>query len=277
VGVNNQSKVKVILKTALYTIGFLLSVAILYSAYEYYVHFNRETFALKTNQDFLSEKHTINYYQNLFTGEILDTIKYEKFRDSLLIMSATFKSKDSLKREMSIATTFYGLDTVDNLIVQPFKYSIRIGNEYLVRVKSYEKVGMRVPQRDFLTIDGENVQIGGKQTKPTVINLWFVGCTGCVQEMPVLNKLQEKYGDKVNFIAMTFDDEKRVTRFLKKTEFKFKHIVNVEDFIKIIGTQPYPENIFVSKEGKIESIEGGLHQSDIAGMKYFESLIEKLL
>lgn len=269
---------KKILRIVLYTIGFLFTGLIIYYANEYYKVTKIRTLSLKAKQDFLNGKHPANYYQNLFTGEIIDTIKYKNFRDSLIIMSATFKDRDSLNREMDLKTAFYELDTVDNLIVQPFDYSIRIGNEYLVRDKSYQKkIGMNVPRKDFLTLNGEKIQIGGNQTKPTVINLWFVGCTGCVQEMPILNKLQEKYGDKVNFIAMTFDDEKRVTKFLKKSEFKYNHIVNVKDFIQIIGTQPYPENIFISKEGKIENIEGGLHETDNASMKYFESLIEDLL
>ena len=178
---------------------------------------------------------------------------------------------------MDFSTVYYQLDTVNNLITQPFKYSVRIGNEYIVRSDSDEKIGMAVARTEFITLTGEKVAIGGKQAKPTVINLWFVGCKGCVQEMPVLNKLQEKYGKEVNFLALTFNDEDRVSRFLNKTQFNYDHIVNAGDFIELIGSQPYPENIFINKEGKIENIEGILSEANLSRIKYFETLIEKLL
>jgi thiol-disulfide isomerase/thioredoxin len=208
-------------------------------------------------------------YRNMFTGEIMDGSEYQKFRDSLLMLKF-----DSLNGQPHVTIHFGQLESSGDSVIAPFRYSIRVGDEYIVRENSFEKIGMNVPQRTFITLHGDSLQIGGEQSKPTLINLWFVGCTGCVQEMPALNKLQEKYGDRVNFIAMTFDDEKKVTGFLKRKEFTYEHIVNAEDFIKLIGTQPYPENIFINKKGYIENIEGGLPDNEI---EHFESIIEKLL
>jgi len=230
-----------------------------------------------TNQNSGYENaNSADYYKNLFTGEILNKSEFQNFMDSLMVMSSY--SEDSLNK-MVFTTHFYDLITQDSAI-QEFKYSIRIGNEYLIREGSYEKIGMTVPLRTFLTIDGDSVQIGGKQSKPTLINLWFVGCKGCEEETPSLNFLQQKYADDVNFIAMTFDKEKRVTNFLNKKEFNFKHIIEVDDeYIKNIGTSPYPENIFISKDGEIVYIEGGIpyKSDDKSNLQYFESLIEKLL
>jgi len=52
---------------------------------------------------------------------------------------------------------------------------------------------MKILPRKLLSIDGDSIQIGGKQKKPTLINLWFVQCPGCVAETPALNKIKEKY------------------------------------------------------------------------------------
>ena len=83
----------------------------------------------------------------------------------------------------------------------------------------------------------------------------------------------------MNFIAITFDDEKKVMSFLKRKEFNFKHITNAEKFIEYIGSKPYPENIFINRDGFIQNIEGGLgNQADLDLVtKYFDSIIEKLL
>jgi thiol-disulfide isomerase/thioredoxin len=147
---------------------------------------------------------------------------------------------------------------------------------------------MSVPEREFTTIDGEQIKIGGIQDKPTVINLWFIRCGGCVAEIPALNRLYKKYKNKINFIALTFDDEKEVSVFLQKQAFNFKHIasknqkdkkLNVEPFINTIESYPYPENIFIDRFGTIQYIEGGLGNMDNLDLaiKHFELIIQDLL
>lgn len=235
----------------------------------------------KSKSGFIEKAYSADYYKNLFTGEILDKNEFQKFRDSLMQMSYNLSRADSLNEEVAynFTTHFHDFISGDSTI-QEFNYSIRIGNEYIVRSGSLEKIGLSIPPKTFLTLDGENVQIGGEQSKPTLINLWFVGCTGCEQEKPALNRLKEKYGDKVNFISMTFDNEQRVNKYLNKKDFNYTHIVDVEDdYLKFIGTSPYPENIFINKKGTIVNIEGGLgsYEEDGKNLHYFESLIEKLL
>lgn len=221
-----------------------------------------------------SKRPTPNFYKNLFTEELLSGSEFKQLMDSLHV-----KKFDSIKGEKNINIHIYELIISNDSVIQPFKYDIRVGNEYLVRADSFEKIGMEISPQTFLTTNGDSIQIGGKQTKPTLINLWFVECGGCVAEIPALNKLREKYADKVNFIAITFDDEKKVMSFLKRKEFNFKHITNAEKFIEYIGTKPYPENIFINRDGFIQNIEGGLSNNEDLDLvtKYFDSIIEKLL
>ena len=210
-----------------------------------------------------------DYYKNLFTGEILDELEFKQFRDSLYTMSL-----DSIEGKKMVNLRFMKLINSNDSTIQHFDYSIRVGMEYLVRAESYEKLGMSIPRKIFKTLDGNSIQVGGMKAKPTLINLWFVGCTGCVQEMPELNEIKAKYGDQVNFISMTFDEEPKVTKFLSRTDFDFTHIVNAGDYIEQIGSSPYPENIFINKQGDIEFIEGGVQGNEVA---YFEGILEELI
>jgi thiol-disulfide isomerase/thioredoxin len=210
-----------------------------------------------------------DYYKNLFTGDILDTLEFKQFRDSLY--SLKFDSKEGDKM---VTLHYKKLTNSNDSIIRNFTYSIRVGMEYLVRESSYEKLGTAIPVRNFKTLNGDSIQIGGEQAKPTLISLWFVGCTGCIQEMPQLNQVKAKYKDKVNFVSMTFDKEPSVLKFLSRTDFNFTHIVNVEEYIEQISTSPYPENIFISKQGNIEFIEGGVIREKV---EYIEGILEKLL
>tara|TARA_R110002020_G_scaffold100408_6_gene237388 strand:- start:368 stop:1090 length:723 start_codon:yes stop_codon:yes gene_type:complete len=209
-----------------------------------------------------------DYYKNLFTGDILDKSEFKEFRDSLASLEF-----DSLEGSKMIKFHFRSLNSSNDSIIQDFNYSIRVGMEYIVREDTYVKQGMTVPTRTFQTLNGDSIRIGGEQAKPMLINLWFVGCKGCVEEMPELNRIKAKYEDKVNFVSMTFDEESRVSKFLSRTDFEFTHIVNVEEYIEQIGSSPYPENIFISKQGTIEFIEGGVGNH----VEYVEGILEKLI
>jgi thiol-disulfide isomerase/thioredoxin len=173
------------------------------------------------------------------------------------------------------------LEKSSDSIIQNFKYDLRIGNKYIIRSKDYKKIGMKIPQQYFTSVNGEKIIIGGKKEKPTLINLWFIHCPGCIAEMPALNKLKEKYAEKVDFISLTFETKDDVLDFLKKRKFEFTHIANVREYIKQIGSYPYPETIFIDKEGYIRNIEGLIpsHKDmDVnISIEYFEELIKKLL
>ncbi|MBL7835116.1 MAG: TlpA family protein disulfide reductase [Cyclobacteriaceae bacterium] len=268
------------MKKAVKIIGIILIPIVAYLAYGFISHLlylKSQEPGQKLWEDYLAGKDVVDYYENLYTGQIMTKHEYKKFNDSLDMLSATFKEHDSLKREMVYQTILSGLGKRNDSTILSFKYTIRVGSEYLVRENSYEKIGTQIPVKSFTTVTGEKIKLGGKQEKPTVINLWFVSCGGCIQEMPVLNAMHKKYGDKVNFVALTFDSEGDVKKFLSKKEFTYQQIAEAEDYIKAIGTQPYPETIFVDKNGHIKAIEGVVSPDDKQRIEYFESTIEKLL
>lgn len=215
-----------------------------------------------------------DFYKNLYTQDILNKTQFRE-----LINSLHTKHNDSIKGMARINIHFKKMEIYSDSIIQPFNYDIRVGKQYKIRAQTYDKLGMNIPRRMFKTIHGDSIQIGGIQSKPTLINLWFVHCPGCVAEIPALNKLQEKYADKVNFVSLTYEEEKDVIKFLRKRKFTFKHIVGEDDFIKQIGSKPYPENIFIDRNGNIRYIEGGLSDSKDFDMvlEHFESILKELL
>lgn len=107
-------------------------------------------------------------------------------------------------------------------------------------------------------LDGKNIKGQMLNGKPTMINFWFANCPPCIDEMPVLNKIQEKYKDKVNFVAITFENEKTVKNFLKKHSFYFTQIIDAKKFITLYAIEKYPMNIFLDKNGILKFVTGGI-------------------
>lgn len=94
--------------------------------------------------------------------------------------------------------------------------------------------------------------------KPTFVNFWFTNCIPCIEELPALNELKEKYRDSINFVSVTFDDDKKVSYFLTKHKFDFIHIVDAKKLIDSLGVSGFPKSFLLDKNQKIQFIEGAL-------------------
>ena len=109
----------------------------------------------------------------------------------------------------------------------------------------------------------------------TVINLWFTGCSACIEEMDEVNELADelKKEDGVDFVSMCTDvnyDEstkEAYERIIKDKKPTYKTLaVDYEGDMKeyLEGIFVYPTTIVVDKNGNIigDPIEGTLVSED---------------
>ncbi len=83
----------------------------------------------------------------------------------------------------------------------------------------------RPPAPDFSlrTLSGERVKLSDQRGKVVILSFWATWCAPCKQELPVLQKLLDKYGkDGLAVIAVNTDDPKSVAdarRFIGDKKF----------------------------------------------------------
>ena len=121
-----------------------------------------------------------------------------------------------------------------------------------------EYLNKEFPKFDLNTLSGKNFKSVQLKGKPTMINFWFTSCKPCIEEMPVLNKIKEKYKNDFNFIAVTYEKKEDVKNFLEKYPFHFKHLINAKEFTDQLGMKSYPKNLFLDKNGVLKYIENGI-------------------
>jgi thiol-disulfide isomerase/thioredoxin len=114
------------------------------------------------------------------------------------------------------------------------------------------------PKFNLSTLSDKNFNSEKLKGKPTMINFWFTRCAPCIDEMPVLNKIKEKYKEDFNFIAITYEKKEDVEKFLEKHPFDFEHLINAKDFTDQLGIQAYPMNLFLDKNGVLKYVKGGI-------------------
>jgi thiol-disulfide isomerase/thioredoxin len=137
----------------------------------------------------------------------------------------------------------------------------------------------KLPEFNLVDIKGQMFSSEQLKGKPILINFWATSCSPCVAEIPDLNDLKKRYGDQMNFVAITLEvPDNRVIRFLEKREFNFiilfDTLLKFTDTLKIKGV---PKNIFIDKNGYIRFIRAGYNPLNYSNSDEFINIIEKLL
>lgn len=121
-----------------------------------------------------------------------------------------------------------------------------------------------VNRTDFaaVTMDGTTVDTTQLRGKIVVVNIWFVGCPNCQEEIEQLNSLVEEYRDSkdVVFIAPAATPRAEVEKFLSKHPFKYQIVPNAATLILAkFGTPdkngeiniPFPMHYVLDRDGKV--------------------------
>lgn len=164
------------------------------------------------------------------------------------------------KQEMFVDIKVKSTETKKDSIIQTISFDVHDGKSRGGVNKSYiDKLeGKKFPDFDLKTLLGDNFNSELLNGKPTMINFWFTKCAPCIDEMPVLNKIYDQYKNDINFVAITYESEEKVSAFLKKHPFKFKHLVDAQSFTDALELKAYPLNLFLDANGVLKYIENGI-------------------
>lgn len=118
-------------------------------------------------------------------------------------------------------------------------------------------IGAQLPEFTARTLDDKEIDHAYFAGKVSVINFWFEGCHPCEDEMPVFNKLVDRYkGKDVNFLAIGLNSPKDIKDFLQRSPFNFDHIAYGEPIIMDTFKMAwgYPITFVADKDMRIVSI-----------------------
>lgn len=125
------------------------------------------------------------------------------------------------------------------------------------------EVGYAIPSFEGKSADGKKISFADYKGKIVVINFWFVYCTPCLAEMPVLNAVKKMANaDEVAFLSITYDSAELVNNLHKLRPFDFDKIVEAKALVEQFKITGYPRTIVVDKNGIVQYIfRGGIHKA----------------
>ena len=127
------------------------------------------------------------------------------------------------------------------------------------------------PAFNVSSIDGKSFDSEKLKGKIVVLNLWFVNCPNCVEEIKLLNNLVDEYkGKDVVFIGLATNDKAKLESFLKKNPFKYNIVPKAMQTILSFGEPdksgnieiPFPMHIVIDRDGKIVVRRNGIKGLD---------------
>ncbi len=121
-------------------------------------------------------------------------------------------------------------------------------------------------------MDGKKIDLATFRGKVVVINLWFVNCPNCIEEIQLLNQLVDDYkGKDVVFLGLAASSKQLIENFIAKNPFKYQIIPNAQQIIiGKFGTPdkhgninvPFPMHYMLDREGKVVVKEQGIKGID---------------
>ena len=110
------------------------------------------------------------------------------------------------------------------------------------------------PAFKFTDINGIIYDSNNTKGKILVIKTWFIKCSACIAEMPVVNALADQYKSRkdILFISLALDSKQPLKQFLLNQKFNYAVVPDQNNYIsKALRLNIYPTHLIVNKKGII--------------------------
>lgn len=127
-------------------------------------------------------------------------------------------------------------------------------------------------------LDGNDVSISDFEGKYVLINFWATWCTYCDQEMPDLQKLQDKYKDDLVVLLVNVQEsEDLIKPYLEKKKLSMLTVLDKKGKVTgDYGVTGMPASYFVTPDGRVIGFVQGMmtYETMENSMKYVREQYE---
>jgi thiol-disulfide isomerase/thioredoxin len=131
-----------------------------------------------------------------------------------------------------------------------------------------DKVGTDAPPFKVAMLEGGELDLEESLGKKVImLDFWSIYCVSCVQEMPYLVAIQNKYADDLLTVGVDLDSfgSKRVKKFVNKLKFELSYPIVVDKRRKVAAlysVSVLPTTVIIDKKGKTTFYHVGFKPGD---------------
>ena len=112
------------------------------------------------------------------------------------------------------------------------------------------------------------------RNKVVIVNFWATWCPPCVAEMPEIQELYKKFGNRVAFMLVTNEKPEVVTAFMEKNQYQMPVFYLASEPPKALSFSAFPTTFIISRDGHVVSKKTGAANWN---SKATEKILEELL
>ena len=164
---------------------------------------------------------------------------------------------------LSLAIYSYKGSQVDsNLRDVDNAYKESSKNKVSISEKDTRSSGVAVSDFDLHGLDGNTVRFSSYNGSALVVSFWATWCRYCVMEIPMFNKIHEKYkAEGLEIIAISLDKAKPsyLKSFVNSKQIKYSVFLGAPDTVSKFGSvRGLPTTFFVNRRGEIVNVRVGV-------------------
>jgi cytochrome c biogenesis protein CcmG, thiol:disulfide interchange protein DsbE len=130
--------------------------------------------------------------------------------------------------------------------------------------------GAPVPEIGLTDLSGKRIDLASLKGKVVIIDFWASWCAPCKQEMPILERLFQKYKDRgFVVVGVSVDQEDaNVGSFVKQLKVSFPIVHDKAHGVANRYRPPrMPSSYIVDRQGIVRHVHGGFRAADASAIE----------
>jgi peroxiredoxin len=126
-------------------------------------------------------------------------------------------------------------------------------------------VGSRAPEIGLRSLDGDTIRMRDLRGKVVIVDFWASWCQPCREEMPVLNRLYDRYKEQgLVVVGVSQDTRPQNARgFLRRTRVDFPIVIDDDHEVAGRYSPPrMPSSYIVDRRGVVRHVHEGFRSGD---------------
>jgi len=108
-----------------------------------------------------------------------------------------------------------------------------------------------VPDFKLPKLLAPSLMVGIREDKVTLIDFWEVWCGPCITSLPKVEKIFQKYSDKVDVIGFVSEDLENAKKMLSIKGITFESLIATKNILESFRVNSFPRYFLIDRNGKV--------------------------
>ncbi|WP_448871230.1 TlpA family protein disulfide reductase [Desulfobulbus propionicus] len=118
--------------------------------------------------------------------------------------------------------------------------------------------GRPAPEFAVTMLDGRTVSLKELRGKPVLLEFWAPWCGGCLENIPPLRQLHQRFGGQIALIAASSETGKKtVARFVSEHGLPYPVALSNQQLLDAFQVSAIPVTVLIDREGVVRYHHAG--------------------